>query len=199
MFSLCVIFSSCSSDSNEILNDENGEVMENNLFKSNNKLNDLLNDQIFLEVVDAQITISKLSYDRTDLEVLVAENSEDVGSYASAIGFESQEDFTTFFNDYNSDLLYLEDKYKMSEISIGELQGLVLQTPQFSTVSNDNCDRARRNCVGYATTVYGLEALGCSALNLTVVGGLVCYGLITSQYLISIDDCTLTWEQCKDK
>ena len=197
-FSFCLFFSSCSNDPHDQIEDQNSVDFDNELLKTDDNYNPILKDKIFLELVDAHLTLTNLPYDRVELEILLAEDSENLQSYANAIGFESQEDFSMFFNEYNNNLLYIEDKYKISEMAFNDLQGLILKTPQYSTVTYDDCDRERRNCVGSASTIYGLEALGCSALNLTLVGGLVCYGLITSQYLISVDDCTLQWERCKD-
>ncbi len=137
-------------------------------------------------------------FDLTALNQFVREESTDLEELRIALGFSSQSEFLDFQEAWKSDLLYLEDTYQISELDSSSLADLIASAPFYQTQSNDNCDRLRRNCVINASAVYTLEALGCSALNLTVIGGVICYGVITAQYLSSVDTCTIQWEQCNE-
>lgn len=124
------------------------------------------------------------------LKTLVNAESDDLGLYVEALGFDNQSDLITIQEAWIDDLYYLNQNYNLSEKNPSQLSILINESEYYQTESDD-CDRERRNCVVSASFVYILEALGCSALNLTLFGGVTCYGVITAQYLAATDTCTI--------
>lgn len=189
---LSIVLNSCSSE-NLDKQEYNNEIT----LKSNNLDNELLADPVFTSLIEKNDFLSKQNFNLDLLKTLVNAESDDLGLYAEALGFDNQSDLITFQEAWIDDLHYLDQNYNLSEKNPSQLSILINESEYYQTESDD-CDRERRNCVVSASSVYVLEALGCSALNLTLFGGVICYGVITAQYLAATDTCTIQWNRCND-
>lgn len=132
------------------------------------------------------------------LNQIVTEENDDIELLGHSFGFETTSEFVSFQQEFVQDLNYLQATYNLNEISEVELADLINQTGyyNFGVDSDPFCGRERRNCLVQASAVYTLEAVGCSALNLTLFGGVVCYGVITAMYLSEVDDCDIQFQRC---
>ncbi|OUS21560.1 hypothetical protein A9Q93_00630 [Nonlabens dokdonensis] len=190
---LCFIINACSKEGIE-----NYQTEESQNFISKISANAILDDGRFLSLIEKNDRLLNKNYNLELLNQLVAEENDDVELLGQSLGFETTSEFINFQNEFVQDLNYLQDTYNIKEISEIELVDLIHQTGYYnSQVESDPfCDRERRNCLVQASAAYTLEAVGCSALNLTLFGGVVCYGVITALYLSEVDDCDIQYQRC---
>jgi hypothetical protein len=190
---LCGIINSCSRE--EI---ENNQIEESQNFSLKSSYNAIVEDEKFLSIIQKNDQLLNNDYDLELLNQIVTEENDDIELLGQSLGFETTSEFVSFQQEFVQDLNYLQANYNLNEISEIELADLINQTGYYNFVVDFDpfCDRERRNCLVQASAVYTLEAVGCSALNLTLFGGVVCYGVITAMYLSEVDDCDIQFQRC---
>lgn len=184
-------------------NEENSETQVNNNFLKREGVLDLSEDpdfielyNLFLDYKDKNRDVQQINYFITKIEHDEELSNEEIELFAQSMGYVSREEASEYAQRFVDLSVSLDNRHNISYMEQGELEDIFIAG--FGSYQNHSgdCERRRGNCFARAASLATLAHLGCAALDLTVVLGLLCHAAVTVAWMADNDDCKLEYEDC---
>ncbi len=161
-------------------------------------IQNIFEDPLLLEI---QTNVSHLTPVSNIYEILQELSSkttfiqDDIDNISEAFGFSDPIGLNNFLVMQDSLYQILIYKYNLKGYSLNELTHH-LNDVIISLPAPNNCDSHLRVCAIEASADAALMHLGCGALDLTVLGGIMCHGVVAGWHYNALQGCNLDWDDC---
>jgi hypothetical protein len=138
------------------------------------------------EVFDDVLIMTQEAYERiVDYDIVLefskkSDLSQDESRLlAEAMGYRSLEDFEAFNLSLKEKLNTLESEFNIGALSQEDLESLIEEKNQEKFGGDPcNCFGMAQNCLNSVTAAAVIAHLGCTTLDLTIVGGILCHAAV---------------------
>lgn len=188
-FIASVLLFSCSKDEYAI--------EEQNTFEN---IDNLSKDVTFKNSLEESIHVVTQIENLDKVETLLqkGELSEmELEELSRALGFKNLSAYKDFINKQALDLNQLNLKYDLNTLDQNTIQSAAIESFSEELATKNNCERIRRNCIINAAAAATVAHLGCGALDVTVVAGVVCHAAVVIAQAATSDNCNAAAEDCE--
>lgn len=168
-------------------------------------------DTVFINLLLSQINhysniknLSKISDALKDNQLSAAELME----YPTYFGYKNLSELTGYYSLMKKRVEYLNKFYNFSDIIKEKKRELIINklkkiisnsngdTKVFTTDLSGSCEQIRINCILSVSAEVLIMHLGCAALDLSIIGGILCHGAATLYQATAGNNCNLNYQQC---
>mgnify|MGYP000047120698 CR=1 FL=1 len=161
-------------------------------------IQNIFEDPLLLEIETNIIHLNPVSNISEILQELSSKTvliQDDIDNVSEALGFPDPSGLNNFLLMQDSLYQILIYKYNLTSYSPSELTHC-LNDVIISLPAPNNCDTHLRVCAIEASADAALMHLGCGALDLTVLGGIMCHGVVAGWHYNALQGCNLDWDDC---
>ena len=176
-------------------------------------ISDIHNDPLFQDYVFKMKNQFNSVQDYTLLSSLLKDgkiSNEEATLMCKVYGYNNNEEFRFAYIQLSNIMRQLWKKYDFNAYTNEEKKAAVLKT--FEQINNknqfhskpvtlnfmfDDCEKIRVNCILSVAAEATIMHLGCSALDLTFIFGILCHGTSTMYQKTAGDNCNLAANKCK--
>jgi hypothetical protein len=185
---------------------ENDEVNEK-IISQNLSLENLKKDSRTVEYLKVNKDLLKKIKDISKVQELSSKenlNNSELQELSIALGFKSYNEYINYYRNQTLLLKSLENDYKISTYNEEDIEKALFVNnknvaSKTSSACMQRCSRTANNCLGASTAAAVLGHTGCLALDVTIVGGIVCHAaILAGQYFVQ-DECLNQSQQCYEK
>lgn len=168
----------------------------------------LKKDVRFTEMVNENKTIVNRIKDVDKIESLTSKddlNEFELQELAQALGFNSFAEYERYYLSQRDVLNQLEQEYSLSafentEITSAVENAYIVESPVSFRNDPCSCSRSFYNCAASVTAQAVFMNLGCMALDLTVVAGILCHSAVIAFQAAESNQCLIDeqicWQNC---
>lgn len=176
-------------------------------------INNIDKDPLFQEYVSKMKNQFNSVQDYTLLSSLLKDGkitNEEANLMYQVYGYNNNEEFRFAYIQLSNIMRQLWKKYDFNAYTNEEKKAAVLKT--FEQISNknqfhskpvtlnfmfDDCEKIRVNCIMSVAAEATIMHLGCSALDVTFIFGILCHGTSTLYQKTAGDNCNLAANKCR--
>lgn len=170
----------------------------------------IIDDPVFTDYLVAAYDHFELKNDPATIESYIADGDIDAKESLDihiAFGYSSRAGLDAYELAQTNRMIYLDKTYGLGSMPQQErvkltLQGFDKVNLPFLDFDNDQssltiCERKFRNCKRKANSIAVAMHMGCVALDVTTIPGLICHGAALIYQAAALDDCKIDFIECK--
>ncbi len=176
-------------------------------------ISEIAQDTTFINFLKDQLNYSLIKKNTKKINEILKNqtiSSEEMKTIHNYFGFNNPIDFLNHFNEMKRRALYLDKVFGLNRMEISAKRDILINgferllkkinTKNEGTISralaDGPCETARVNCIVTVTSESAIMHLGCAALDLTVLGGLLCHGAAVAYQWSAGNTCNSNYQLC---